>query len=1070
MMQRIVGFALRYRAAVLLGGIALVIGGLLAFRQLPIEAYPNPVPPMVEVIAQPPGWSAEESERYVTIPLEIGLSGMPQLDHIRSQSLFGLVDVKCYFKWGIDYKDARQEVINRLQFSQLPSGIVPQISPWNAIGEIFRYRLVDRGFEIKRAELERTIKDPVDLAQKLAEARDASLLKLKTLEDWVLERQWKQVPGVVDVTSFGGLTRQYHVEVDPGRLKSRNATLAQLTQAIANANQNVGGQRLEMGEQSYTVRGVGLIGAAADPATFEVVAKQDIGDIVILEQAGVPVKVRDVADVRTGWTPRLGVVGKDDDGDIVQGIVLMRYGEQTQRTLDAVKERLEYIRTFVLPPEQGIEIVPYYDRGTLTHVTTHTVLENLLVGMGLVVAVLVLFLGNVRGALVTALNIPLALLVAFIGMVAIGASANLISLGAVDFGIVVDSTVIMMENIFRHLGSHGKGSIRDRVYASAGEVGRPMAFSTLIIGVAFLPLFTMSGVSGVIFSPMARTYAFAIGGAVVMALTLTPAVTTFVLPAHAKEKESLAMRFMHRLYKPLFDAALRFRYFAVMFALAPIALCVGLFGLLGGEFMPKLEEGNFWIRATLPMSISLSESATYTGRMRAILKHHPEVQSVVSQLGRPDDGTDVAGFNNIELFAPLAPFDEWKDGLTKDKLTDELSHELEDSFPGVVFNFSQYLSDNVEEALSGVKGENSVKVYGPDIAKNESAAEAILETMDKVRGVEDLGLFHSMGQPSIKIVPDRIALARYGLNTGDVEAVIAATIGGQSVTQVYEGEKSFDLTVRWKASYRSSPAAIRRILIASPDGSQIPLGQLATVSDESSPAVIFREDGQRYAPVKFSVRGRDLQSAVTDAQQQVVHQVPLPPGSHLEWSGQINELNEATGRLMIIIPLTLLLIAFLTYSAVRNVIDTLIVLINIPLACAGGLLALVVTGEPFSVSAAMGFISIFGIAIQGSILVVTYAQRQWAEGKSLAEGARNAAEQRFRPVLMTTLVATLGLLPAALSHGIGSQTQKPLAIVVIGGSLMLAVLTQVLQPPLLVVAHGRFKLKSIVPAAQPPVG
>ncbi|HTR49521.1 MAG TPA: CusA/CzcA family heavy metal efflux RND transporter [Kofleriaceae bacterium] len=1052
-MQRIVGFALRYRAAILLMGVALVVTGLFAFRALPIEAYPNPVPPLVEVIAQPPGWSAEESERYVTVPLEIGLSGMPELDHIRSQSLFGLVDVKCYFKWGIDYKDARQEVINRLQFIPLPNGVQASISPWNAIGEIFRYQLVDRDFEARKAKL------PPD---QLAAARAQSLLKLKTIEDWVLERQWKQVPGVIDVTSFGGLSKQYHVEVDPNRLKARGVTLQQVTAAIANANQNVGGQRIEMGEQAFTVRGVGLIGANSEPATFETVAKKDIGDIVLLQQNGVAVHVRDVADVSVGWMPRLGIVGKDDD-DIVQGIVLMRYGEQTKRTLDNVQERLEYIRKYVLPPEQGIEIVPYYDRGNLTHVTTHTVMENLLVGMGLVVVVLMLFLGNLRGALVTALNIPLALLVAFIGMVATGASANLISLGAVDFGIVVDSTVIMMENIFRHLGKHGEGTIRERVFAAAGEVGRPMAFSTLIIGVAFLPLFTMTGVSGVIFSPMARTYAFAIGGAIVLALTFTPAVTTYVIPATTEEKESLAMRFMHRVYKPLFDIALRRRKLACAFALAPILLCWALFGMLGGEFMPKLEEGNFWIRATLPMSVSLSEAATYTGRMRAILKKHPEVISVVSQLGRPDDGTDVAGFNNIELFAPLEPFDEWPKGLTKEALTRELDDEFTEAFPGVVTNFSQYLSDNVEEALSGVKGENSVKVFGPEIAKNENAADAIVDVMNRVKGVDDLGMFHSMGQPSIKIVPDRELLARYGLNTGDVEAVIAATIGGQAVTQVLEGAKTLDLTVRWKEAFRSSPAAIRDILVPAPDGSQIPLGQIAKISDESSPAVIFREDGQRYAPVKFSVRGRDLKSTVEDAQHQVASQVPLPPGAHLEWSGQINELKEATGRLMLIIPITLLLIAFLTYSAVRNIIDTLIVLVNIPVACAGGLLALVITGEPFSVSAAMGFISIFGIAIQGAILVVTYAQRQWAEGKSLVDGARAAAEQRFRPVLMTTLVATLGLLPAAVSHGIGSQTQKPLAIVVIGGSLMLAVLTQVLQPPLLVVAHGWFKPKQVVP-------
>ena len=1066
-MQSIVGFALRYRSMVLLFGVGLVISGLVAFRRLPIEAYPNPVPPMVEVIAQPPGWSAEESERYATIPLEIGLSGMPQLDHIRSQSLFGLVDVKCYFKWGIAYADARQEVINRLQFIQLPAGLQPHLSPWNAIGEIFRYQLVDRAYEAKRARLTSEIADPTERATQIAAAREASLLKLKTIEDWVLERQWKQVPGVIDVTSYGGLTKQFHVDVDPERLKARGATLAQLTTAISNANQNVGGQRIEMGEQAYTVRGVGLIGAQAELSVFDSAARDDIANVVLFQQNGVPVRVRDVAEVRVGWVPRLGIVGKDDSDDIVQGTVLMRYGEQTQRTLDGVMERLNYIRKFILPPEQGVEIVPYYDRGSLTHVTTSTVLENLLVGMGLVVVVLVLFLGNLRGALVTALNIPLALLVAFIGMVAMGASANLISLGAVDFGIVVDSTVIMMENVFRHLGAHGRGTIRDRIYASAGEVVRPMAFSTLIIGVAFLPLFTMTGVSGVIFSPMARTYAFAIGGAVIMALTLTPAVTSFVLPPNAEEKESFAMRTMHRLYKPLFDTALRFPRAAVLFALAPIALCVLLFGMLGGEFMPKLEEGNFWIRATLPMSVSLSESSTYTGRMRAIMKHHTEVLSVVSQLGRPDDGTDVAGFNNIELFAPLKPFDEWPKGLTKDVLTDQLSQELHQAFPGVVFNFSQYLSDNVEEALSGVKGENSVKVYGPDIAKNEATAQAILDTMSKVHGVEDLGLFHSMGQPSLKIVPDRVALARYGLNTGDVEAVIAAAIGGQAITQVYEGEKSFDLVVRWKAESRSSPTAIRRVLVSAPDGSQVPLGQVATITDESSPAVVFREDGQRYAPVKFSVRGRDLQSAVTDAQQQVARQVPLPPGTHLEWSGQIDELNEATGRLVFIIPLTLLLIAFLTYSAVKSVVDTVIVLINIPLACAGGLFALVITGEPFSVSAAMGFISIFGIAIQGSILVVTYAQRQWAEGKSLADGAREAAEQRFRPVLMTTLVATLGLLPAALSNGIGSQTQKPLAIVVIGGSLMLAFFTQILQPPLLVVAHGLFKARSVATPLDP---
>jgi len=1043
MIQRLVKFAMEYRAVVLVMTAALIVAGLMAFHQLPIEAYPNPVPPLIEVIAQPPGWSAEETERYVTIPLEIQLAGMPGLDHIRSQSLFGLADVKCYFKWGIEYKDARQEVINRLLFTQLPSDIKPQISPWNALGEIFRYRLVDRSFEEKKKRIEATASDPEARDVRIKEAEYDSLMKLKTLQDWVLERQWKQVPGVADVISYGGLSKEYHVEVDPYRLRGRGVSLAQLNSAIANANQNVGGQRLPIGEQAYTIRGIGLISSL-----------KDIGDIVIFEQKGVPVRVRDVADVVVGWAPRLGIVGKDHDPDIVQGIVLMRYGEETAKTLDGVKERLEYIRKFVLPPDQGVDIVPYYDRGNLVDLTTHTVMENLLIGMVLVAIVLLLFLVNVRAALVTAINIPLALLVAFCGMVMMGTSANLISLGAVDFGIVVHSTVIMVENTFRHLGKLGTGTIRDRILAASSEVGRPMAFSTLIIAVAFLPLFTMTGVTGVIFSPVARTYALAIGGAILLALTLTPAATTWLLPAETEEKESRLMNFINRLYEPLFDLTLRHPRRAVLLQLLPVLVCVALFPFLRGEFMPKLEEGNFWIRATLPTSISLEKSASRVGEMRSIVLAHPEVLNVVSQLGRPDDGTDVAGFNNIELFAPLKPFGDWPYGLTKEKLTEQLSKELMDAFPGVIFNFSQYISDNAEEALAGVKAENSIKVFGPDVAKNEAAADSILDAMAQVRGVKDLGVFRSMGQPSIKIVPDRVVLERYGLNTGDVEAVIAAAIGGQAVTQVFEGEKSFALTVRWKEQYRNSINAIRRIAVSSPDGSQLPIAQLASVTEETSPSVIYREDGRRYSPVKFSVRGRDLQSTVKQAEVQVDKSVRLSADSHLEWSGEINEMREAMGHLNFIIPLTLLLIAFLTYSAVKNWLDMLIVLAVLPIACAGGVLALLVTGTSFSVSAAMGFVSIFGIAVQGAILVVTYAQREWAQGKGLVEGARAAAQQRFRSVLMTTLVAMIGLLPAALSNGIGAQAQKPLAVVVIGGSLFLASLIQLLQPPLLVLAHG----------------
>jgi cobalt-zinc-cadmium resistance protein CzcA len=732
---------------------------------------------------------------------------------------------------------------------QLPGGNQAQLSPWNAIGEVYRYTLTGPGY---------------------------SLVDLKEAEDWILERQWKQVPGVIDVTSYGGLTKQYQVNVDPFRLRARGLTLAQLSAALMNANANVGGQRLTLGEQSFDVRGVGLLGEGAALGA----SIHDIENVVVAEQRGVPVRVRDVAAVEVGHAPRHGLVGKDDEPDVVQGIVLMRYGAETPSTLEGVHARLRHIEDAkVLPP--GMQVRPYYDRGDLVGLTMHTVLENLFVGIALVAITLLAFLGNWRAALITALTIPLALLAAFTGLVATGTSANLISLGAVDFGIVVDSSVIMVENIFRHLGPHGTGSMRKRILAAAGEVGSPMTFSTLIIGVAFLPLFTLTGVPGAIFAPMARTYAFAIGGAILLSLTLTPVLARRFVPAQSEEKENVLLRWLHRLYDPLFDAALRRPWRAMALRLVPIFACVALFPLLGREFMPKLEEGNFWIRATLPMSISLEQSASYVGRMRAILRgcpkdesqgcadgarKHPEVLHVVSQLGRPDDGTDVTGFYNIELFAPLLPLDKWPKGLTKERLTEELSAELSAEFPGTVFNFSQYINDNVEEAVAGVKGENSVKVVGPSLAENERIAGEIVHVMEGVRGVKDLGVFRSLGQPNVKITPDRDACSRYGLNTGDVVAVVQAAIGGQAVTQVYEGEKMFDLSVRWLPAFRQSLEAIRSITVATPDGGNVPLAQLARIEEVVGPATVYREDGSRYAPVKFSVRGRDLASTIAEAQ------------------------------------------------------------------------------------------------------------------------------------------------------------------------------------------------------------
>ena len=1034
MIEKLVSAAVRAPFLVLMAALALVGVGIHSYMQLDIEAYPNPVAPMIEVIAQPQGWSAEEVERYVTLPLETGLVGMPGLDHVRSQSLFGLADVKYYFGWDTSYAMAQQRVLNQLNFVTLPTAVQPQLSPWSAIGELYRYKVV---------------------------GKDYTAADLKTAEDWILEKQFRQVPGVIDVVGFGGLTKQYHVDVDPYRLRGLNVSLAQLQSAITNANQNVGGQRITLGEQSFDVRGIGLIGSI-----------RDIEQITIAAQKGVPFRVRDVATVRAGAAPRLGIVGRDGEPDIVEGIVLMRYGGDSLSTVKGIHDRVDHIRrNRILPP--GMDIETLYDRADLVKLTTHTVMENLITGMVLVSLVLWLFLGNLRAALLVALNLPLALLFAFSGMVWTGTQANLISLGAVDFGIVVDSSVIMMESIFRNFARRG-GSAFDRIASAACEVGPPVFSSTLIIAVAFVPLFTLTGVAGVIMAPMAHTYAFAIGGAIVLALTLTPALSSRLLPMAAaeveEEKDSRFMRAAHAVYARLFSFALQQPRLAILLGVAPVVLALAAAGLLGREFMPKLEEGNFWVRATLPTSISLEKSARYVGHIRAIVlgcpgedaadcpvekRSRPEVQTVISQLGRPDDGTDVSGFHNIELLAPLRPSSEWRRGVTKASLTNDMQRDLARAFPGVVFNFSQVISDNVEEAMSGVKGENTVKVVGPDLRVDEAKAGEIVAAMKDVRGVEDLGIFRSLGQPAIRITPSRAVAGRYGLNTGDVAAVIQAAIGGLAITQVYEGEKHFDLTVRWAEPYRRNIRAIRAILVATPDGAQVPLGQLADVVEENSPSVIFREDLRRYVPVKFSVRGRDLASTIAEAQSKIAAHVKLPYDTHLEWGGEINQLRETTARLLIIIPVTLLMITFLVYGSVKNARDTLIVLLGAPVAASGGVVALFLTGTDFSTSAAVGFISILGISIQDGLLVVTYARQLRARGESAASAARQAAERRLRPVLMSTWVAMLGLLPAAVSRGIGSETQKPLAIVVIGGALALMLLPRLLQPALLSLAFGK---------------
>ena len=1013
MIRRLVQFALAFPlwAAVLTA--AILVGGSFAFSRLDIEAYPDPVPPRIEVITQPTGYGSEEVERLVTIPLETTLNGMLGLDVCRSISIFELSDIKCYFDWDTNYRWDQQEVLDRLQLVTLPNNLQPQLSPGNPIGEIYRYTVTAPGYGLE---------------------------EVKAAEDWILEKSFKQVPGVIDVTSFGGLTKQYHVEVDPYRLKGQAVTLPMLTAALQNSNVNVGGNVLPLGEQAFNVRGLGLIESL-----------DDLREVVLQSQHGVPTRVGDIAKVSIGSATRLGIVGHDADPDVVEGIVLMRRGGDTLETLKGVRAKVEEIRNEHLLP-LGMDIKPYYDRTNLVHVTTHTVFHNLIEGMILVVLVLLLFLGDLRAALITALNIPLALLIAFGFMVLTGTPANLISLGAVDFGIIVDSTVIMMENCFRHLAEPGDKPATARLIDAASEVGGPMAFSTLIIAVAFLPLFTLTGVEGVIFSPMAHTYAFAIGGAILLALVLTPNLAR-LLPVGRGEDEGRVGKLLKVIYHPIFAFSLKRPKTAVLVGFAPLLACVLLVRVLGSEFMPKLEEGNFWIRATLPLSISLEQSEKYVSRMREIIKAHPETVTVISQLGRPDDGTDVAGYYNLEFFVPLKPFDEWQHGLTKPTLTKTLSSELEAAFPGVVFNFSQNIEDNVEEALSGVKGENTVKIVGPDLKTDEDLGRKVMAELAQVHGIQDLGMFESLGQPNVNIVPNRRLCAVNGLNVGDVLGQVQVAIGGQAVTQVYEGEKRFDLTVRWLKPYRIDVARLREIPIATPAGAQIPLGNVAEIHAVDGAALIYREQNKRYVPVKFSVRDRDLASTIDEGHQRVEHHVSLPYDVHLEWAGEITQLQEANKRLALIVPLTLVLIALLVYAAVRVLPDALIVLSNIPVASSGGILALLLSGINFSISAAMGFISIFGIAIQDGLLVVSYAQRLRAAGHPWPEAIELASQRRLRPVLMTTLVAMLGLIPAALSNAIGSQTQKPLAVVVIGGALMLAILPRVVLPALLLLAH-----------------
>ncbi len=1016
----LMGLALRERVVMIGGAIVLLLVGIYAFSQLDVEAYPDPVQPMVEVLTLPNGLSAEEVERLVTVPLEFGLSSTRNLEAMRSISLFGLSDIRCYFSWESDYNWDRVETVNQLAFVTLPTGITAGISPENSVGEIYRYTIQSPGHD---------------------------LLEEKTINDWVVARQLVTVPGVIGDSTFGGLTKQYHVDVDPQKLEYYHTPLSKLTAALSNSNISSGGNYLDVGEQAFDVRGLGFIRSL-----------QDIRNTVLAVNKSTPVTVGNVADVSVGYAPRLGIVGMNGRDEISEGIVLMRKYGNTLRTIRGVEAKVKQLNALGFLPH-GYRIVPYYDRSTLVETTLHTVLENLSIGMALVFLVLIFFLGNLKSALIAAINIPLALCGAFILMKIGDTPANLISLGAIDFGIIIDTTVIVMENIHRHLGSAetAREATGGRILRAAQEVGGPMFFSTLIFVIAFLPLFTMRGVEGAIFSPMSHTYAYALATAILLAVTLTPTLGSFAFAAGLHSINNPVWNAITHFYHGVFMRVLRWPWLTLVIVLVLAAAASSIYPRLGGEFLPKLEEGNIWARATMPLTISLDRGAVLTNRMRRAFRSFPEVATVVSQLGRPDDGTETTGFFNIEFSVDLKPQSEWPPGLSKPELVRQIDSRLQREFPGVSFGYSQNIEDNIDEALSGVKGTNSVKVFGRDLAADERIADELVEMMGRVRGVVDLAVYRSLGQPNLVIEPDRAACARYGLNVADVSAVVQAAIGGQAVTQVFEGDQRFDLVVRWKPQYRQSLDAVRRIRVTTPTGADIPLGQIADVRSEEGASFIYREGLERYVPVRFAVRGRDLESAVKEAQALVARQIRLPEDVHLEWAGEYGELREANRRLMFVVPFALVLIAGVLYAATTSLIDTFIIMAQIPVACMGGLLGLYLTGTPFSVSAAVGFISIFGIAVMDGILLSFYIRQLWQEGHPFREAIVMGSDRRLRATMMTDMVDALGLLPAALSTRIGAQTQRPLAIVVIGGVLAIMLVTRVLQPVLIYLCHRRLR-------------
>ena len=1031
MIRRVVDFALNNRFLVLGGALLLFVWGVVSFHNLPVEAYPDVANNYVNIITQWPGHSAEDIEQQVTVPTEIQMAGIPQLQHLRSTTLAGLSSIMLIFDDESDNNWNRERVVERMGMVSLPTGLVPQLgTDWSPVGQIYFYTIESKNPKI-------------------------DVMETKSIEDWTLEKQFKQVSGVVDVSSLGGETKEYQIRLDPDKLVSYGLSIAQVEQQLANNNTNAGGSYIVAGAQQINVQAVGLVANV-----------QDIENTVIKTQAGTPLRVKDIASVEQGPKIRLGQNGRTirredgkllDNQDVVEGILLLQKGEDSDPVLGGIEAKVRELNDRILP--KGVKVVPFLDRSDLIHYTTHTVLHNLTEGIVLVVIVLFLFLGNARGALIVALTIPFSLLFASICLDLRHIPANLLSLGALDFGMVVDGAVVMVENIVRHLNQHGREgeTPAEKIKAAAHEVQRPVFYAIGIIITAYLPIFTLQSVEGRLFRPMAWTVAFALLGALIFSMLLAPVLSSFLFRRGAREWSNPILVWLIDGYKRAAAFAIHNRYLTV--GLAGLALALSAYlafsGVVGSEFLPHLDEGSIWVRGTLAPSTGPDESVAIANKARVLLASFPEVTESTSQVGRADDGTDTTGFFNTEYYVGLKSKDEWRPVFhqNKENLIASMDQELE-KIPGVIWNFSQPISDNVEEAVSGVKGELAVKIYGDDLKMLEEKGNAIVSIMSNIRGVEDLGLFRVIGQPNLTFTVDRQAAARFGISVADVQDAIQTAVGGTAQSQVLQGEARYDLVLRYQRPYRNTREAIENVRLLAPSGERISLAQLTKVATTDGAEEIYREGQQRYIAVKYSVRGRDLGSTVEEAIAKVNKQVSLPPGYHIDWAGEYESQKRSQRRLLLVLPVTILLIFAILYTMFKSGKWAALIMVNVAMAPIGGLLALLVTRTHFSVSSGVGFLALFGVSVQTGVIMLEYINQLRVQGHSIEDAAIAGAVLRLRPIMMTMLVATLGLLPAAMSHGIGSDSQRPFAIVIVGGLMGALAISVFLLPTLYVWIAG----------------